>query len=105
MDQKTRKLMTLHSVLHLSDDIHYMCQEEKEEVVSLALRVDLMLKYKDSRTTLKGEKKETNYSCLKQQWKPKVKQKDNKNWKTEMGRKATTDDKLWRLHTKRPGHV
>ena len=43
----TRKLMTMHEVLHLRDDRDrlYICQEKKEEENSLILQIECMHRY------------------------------------------------------------
>ena len=52
MDQRTRKLMTMHKALHPRDNVaDYMCQEEKEEEDLPALKTALMHRYNDSKTT------------------------------------------------------
>ena len=57
MGQRTRKLMTIHKVLHPKDDMHSMCYETKKEEDSLALRLALMQEFKDSNYKLKRAKK------------------------------------------------
>ena len=42
MDNRTRKLMTMHKALHLRDGIDYMCQEKKEEEDTPALNIAWM---------------------------------------------------------------
>ena len=58
IDQRTRKLMTIHKILHLGDDIDCTCQEKKKEEDWVALRVGLIYHYKNSRNTRKRTKKD-----------------------------------------------
>ena len=55
---KDKKIDDYAPILYPRDDIDYMCQEKKEEEDTLALRIDLMHQYKDSKTTLKRIKKD-----------------------------------------------
>ena len=50
MDQRTRKLMTLHKALHPRDDVD-MWQEKKEEEDLLAYKIVSMHRYNDQKTT------------------------------------------------------
>ena len=49
MNQRTRKLRTMHTALHPRDDIDYMYQEKKEEEASPALKITSIHRYDDSR--------------------------------------------------------
>ena len=53
MDQRTRKLMTMHKALHPRDDVDrlYIYQKKKEEEDLSALKTALTHRYNDSRTT------------------------------------------------------
>ena len=39
MDQRTRKVMTIHKALQSSDDKDYMCQEKKDKEDSPAVKI------------------------------------------------------------------
>ena len=47
MEQRTRKLMTMHEALHPRYDIGYMCQEKKKEEDSPALKIASIQRLKD----------------------------------------------------------
>ena len=59
MDQRTRKLMTMHNASYQRDDIgrlHVSIKKEEED--SPELKIAWMHQYDDSKTTLKREKKD-----------------------------------------------
>ena len=47
----------MHNSLHTREDIDYICKEKKELEESLELRTDWMRQSRDSRTTLKEQRK------------------------------------------------
>ena len=51
MDQRTRKLMTMHMALHPRSDIDYMSQEKMEEEDLFPLKIGLIHRYDDLKTT------------------------------------------------------
>ena len=53
MDQRTRKLVTVHKDFHLRDDIVCICQEKNEEENLPALKIALINQHAESRITLK----------------------------------------------------
>ena len=53
MDQRTKKLMMMHMVLHPRNDLDYIFQEKKEEEY-----LPTENKYEDSKTILKRAKKD-----------------------------------------------
>ena len=55
MDNRTRKLMTIHKALHPRDEV---CQEEREEEDTKALKTALIHRYNDSKTILKSTEEE-----------------------------------------------
>ena len=50
----------MNKALHLRDDIDDMCQENKEEEESLAMKIEWMHEYKELKTSLKRGKKTCN---------------------------------------------
>ena len=55
MDQRTRKLMTKHKVLHPERTLtDYMYQEKREEEYLPALKTALMHRYNDTKTMYKN---------------------------------------------------
>ena len=55
MDQRTRKLMTMHKALHAKDDVDRLCVPRKEEEEDLpALKTVLTHQYNDLETTYKS---------------------------------------------------
>ena len=67
VDQRTRKLITIHKSLHLKDDID-ICQEKKEVEDSSALKIAWMHQYEDSNTILKNRKKCVSKAAGKMVW-------------------------------------
>ena len=52
MNQRTRKLMTMHKALHLKDDVdRHMYQEKREEEDLPASKTALTHPYNDPKTT------------------------------------------------------
>ena len=66
MDQRTKKLMTMHKALHHRDDVDklYMSRKKEEEHPPTS-KIASIHRYDDSKTTSK-EKRKTNYSDRKQ---------------------------------------
>ena len=59
MDQRTRKLMTMHKALHPRDDIDRLYMSRKEEGKDLpALKTALRHWYNDLKTTYKSAEKD-----------------------------------------------
>ena len=58
MDQRTRKLMSMHEALHLWDDTDRFYQEKKEEEDLPVFKIAMMYIY-DSKTT---------YTCEEENW-------------------------------------
>ena len=56
INQRTRKLMTMHKALHPRDHVDYSCQEKKEEEDSPLLKITLMHQYEISMPTTKKSK-------------------------------------------------
>ena len=54
MDQRTRKLMTMHKALPPRDDFDRLYQEKKEEEDLLVLKTVLTRQYNDLKTTYKN---------------------------------------------------
>ena len=59
MDQRTRKLMTMHKALHPRDDVDRLYMSRKEGGRGLAaMKTVLTHQYNDLRTTYKSAKKD-----------------------------------------------
>ena len=85
MDQRTRKLMTIHKALHPRDDVDRLFISRKREEEHLpALKTALTHRYNDSRKA----RRRTDNSHQKRYW-HHDRQQNNNNWETKMGRKTT----------------
>ena len=92
IDQRTRKLMTMHNALHPRDDVDrlYVSRKEVEEDL-LASKTPLKI-HTTSRRLHRKTRTRTNYNHQNRYGQHDKRKNDNK-WETKMGRKTT----LWPL--------
>ena len=62
MNQRTRKLMTMHKVLHSRDDVDYMCQEKKEEEDFPSFKNSVDASIQRLEVYINKTRRKTNYS-------------------------------------------
>ena len=107
MDQRIRKLITMHKALRPIDDIDYRCEEKKKEDDLPALKVELIHQFDDSKDVIK-KCKEGLISAASNNSKSIKRNRITKNKEKVMKRQMNCMDilsyKQPKSHTRTPGH-